>query len=164
MRHSLEGFPRRVPTLKKMNLNLMPKQSVIEVPSIPSTLTAFEEEGNTISGDLYDERIEDGSLEEIQEEVDVCIYSDVAAGRPWVGRVRQMLPGGKCVVQWFNRRSGRGQIFKAMLKEDGSPFLGEVELASVMFWHMSEDRRQDSFKLAPFWLEAIRLEYEKLDK
>ena len=118
LRDSLEAFPRRITTLKKMNLNLLPKQSMVVLPSISSTLTVFEQEGSTISGDLYDERIEDGSLEEIEEDVDVCIYSDVAAGRPWVGRVKQMLPGGKCVIQWFNRRSGRGQIFKAMVKED----------------------------------------------
>lgn len=74
-----------------------------------------------------------------------------------------MLPGSKFTIQWFSRRTGRGQIFKAMMKEDGSPFLSEIELASIMFWEMSEDRREDSFKLAPFWLEAIRNEYCKLD-
>ena len=31
-----------------------------------------------------------------------------------------------------------------------------------MFWEMTEDRSEDSFKLALFWLEAIIVEYEEL--
>ena len=163
LRDSLEAVPRRRTMLRKMNLNELPKQVKKSIPITPPFLTASDD-GNTISGDLYDENIDEGSLEEIIEDMDVCIYSDITAGRPWVGRVRQMLPGRKFTVQWFSRRSGRGQVFKAMNREDGSPFLSEVELDSIMFWEMSEDRREDSFKLASFWLETIRLEYEKLDK
>ena len=163
LRDSLESFPRKRMSLRKMNLMNLPKQAVNDPsPSISNSRDA--QEGSTISGDLYDESIDEGSLEEIQEDMDVCVYSDSTAGRPWVGRVRQMLPGSKFTIQWFSRRTGRGQIFKAMTKEDGSPYLSELDLASIMFWEMSEDRREDSFKLAPFWLEAIRLEYGKLDQ
>ena len=162
LRDSLESFPRKRMSLRKMNLMDLPKQAVDD-PSPSISNSRDTQEGSTISGDLYDEAIDEGSLEEIQEDMDVCVYSDSTAGRPWVGRVRQMLPGSKFTIQWFSRRTGRGQIFKAMMKEDGSPFLSEIELASIMFWEMSEDRREDSFKLAPFWLEAIRNEYCKLD-
>ena len=162
LRDSLEAVPRRRMMLRKMNLNDLPKQVKNDLPITPPFLTAADD-GNTISGDLYDENIEDGSLEEIREDMDVCVYSDITSGRPWVGRVRQMLPGRKFTLQWFSRRSGRGQVFKAMTREDGSPYLSEVELDSIMFWEMTEDRREDSFKLASFWLEAIRREYLKLD-
>ena len=162
LRDSLESFPRRRLSLRKMNLTDLPKQVLNDPSPIFNPQDVLE--GSTISGDLYDEDIDEGSLEEIHEDMDICVYSDVTAGRPWVGRVCQMLPGSKFTIQWFSRRTGRGQIFKAMTKEDGSPYLSELDLASIMFWEMSEDRREDSFKLAPFWLEAIRLEYEKLDK
>ena len=74
-----------------------------------------------------------------------------------------MLPGRKFVIQWFNRKSGRGKTFTAMTNEDGTPNLSELELDTIMFWAMTENRKVDSFILSQFWLESIRLEYEKLD-
>ena len=107
--------------------------------------------------------MEEGSLEEIHEDLDVCVYSDITVARPWVGRVKQMLPGRKFVIQWFGRKSGRGKTFTALLGEDGNPSLSELDMASIMFWGMSENRLENSFTLSQSWLETIRLDYEKLD-
>ena len=103
LRDSLEAVPRRRMMLRKMNLNDLPKQVENDLPITPPFLTVADV-GNKISGDLYDENIEDGSFEEIREDMDVCVYSDITSGRPWVGRVRQMLPGRKFTLQWFSRR------------------------------------------------------------
>ena len=67
------------------------------------------------------------------------------------------------MIHWFGRRSGRGGVFKALTANDGSPQLTELELSTIMFWGFSENRCEDSFKLSPFWLETIRVEYERLD-
>ena len=48
-----------------------------------------------------------------------------------------MLPGRKFTIQWFSRRSGRGQVFKAMTRADGSLYLSEVELDSITLWEMT---------------------------
>ena len=50
-----------------------------------------------------------------------------------------------------------------MTLANGQPFLSEIELESIMFWAMSEDRREDSFKISTFWQDVIRREYEQLD-
>ena len=162
LRDCLEAAPRRMSLLRKMILTDLPKQAQNDLPVAPAFLRD-KEDVNTISGDLYDENIDEGSLEEIHEDMDVCVYTDLTAGRPWVGRVRQILPGRKFHIQWFIRKSGRGQIFTAMTNEDGTPNLSELELGTIMFWEMTENRKADSFKLSQFWLETIRMEYEKLD-
>ena len=162
LRDSLEAFPRRRRSLRKMILTDLPKQVIHDLPPVPAFLRDTDD-GNVISGDIHDEAVEEGSLDEIHEDLDVCVYTDVSVGRPWVGRVKQMLPGRNFVLQWFSRKSGRGKTFTALVGEDGNPSLSELEIASIMFWGMSENRMEDSFMLSPFWLETIRLEYEKLD-
>ena len=58
-----------------MNLMDLPKPAVDD-PSPSISNSRDTQEGSTISGDLYDEAIDEGSLEEIQEDMDVCVYSD----------------------------------------------------------------------------------------
>ena len=163
LRDDLEAFPGRRGTLRKMILTDLPKQGRNDPPAIPDFLLDADD-GNALSGHLHDESIEEGSLDEVCEDMDVCVYTDGSKGRPWVGRVKQMLPGGKFVIHWFVRKSGRGEIFTALNNANGTPSLTELELDTIMFWAMTEKRRQDSFVIAPFWMETMRLEYLKLDK
>ena len=162
LRDKLEAAPKRKHLYEKLDLASLPKidYSVRNGPPISICDDGLFEE---ITGDLLEESISEGSLEEILEDIDVCVYSEETAGRPWVGRVRQMLPGGKFVIHWFNRKSGRGQVFKAMALPDGSPYLSEIDLETIMFWAFTEDRRDDGFKISTFWQDVIQKEYEKLD-
>ena len=161
LREKLESFPGRK-VLKKMKLTELPKQAVTVLPDVPEFLLDADD-GNVISGDLCEESVGEGSLEEICEDTDVCVYTEATKGRPWVGRVREMLPGGKFVIHWFERKSGRGSLFTALSNPDGTPNLGKLDLSVIMFWAFTESRRQDSFTIAPFWLETIRREYVQLD-
>ena len=162
LRDKLEAAPKRKHLFEKLDLASLPKidYSVRNGPPISICDDGLVEE---ITGDLLEESISEGSLEEIREDIDVCVYSEEKAGRPWVGRVRQMLPGGKFVIHWFNRKSGRGQFFKAMALPDGSPYLSEIDLETIMFWAFTEDSRDDGFKISTFWQDVIQKEYEKLD-
>ena len=162
LRDKLEAAPKRKHLFEKLDLASLPKidYSVRNGPPISICDDGLVEE---ITGDLLEESISEGSLEEIREDIDVCVYSEETAGRPWVGRVRQMLPGGKFVIHWFNRKSGRGQFFKAMALPDGSPYLSEIDLETIMFWAFTEDSRDDGFKISTFWQDVIQKEYEKLD-
>lgn len=160
LRDRIELSPHRQHLLEKMDLNSLPK---IIYETAPEVSISVNESFDEITGDLLEENISEGNLDEICEDIDVCVYSEEATGRPWVGRVKQMLPGGKFVIHWYSRRSGRGQVFTAMTLANGQPFLSEIELESIMFWAMSEDRREDSFKISTFWQDVIRREYEQLD-
>ena len=161
LRENLESVPAMT-TLRKMKLSELPKQ-VEKVPAdIPDYLLEADDD-NAISGALCDEDVSEGSLEEIREDVDICVYTEATKGRPWVGRVKEMLPGGKFVIHWFERKSGRGNRFTALSNPNGTPHLETLELSTIMFWAFTENRRQDSFIISPYWMEHLRLEYEKLD-
>ena len=63
-------------------------------------------------------------------------------------RIVEMLPEEDSFrLQWFVRK-GKHNYFFAMKNPDGSPVLEVCSEESVMFWEMSENRREDSFSLS----------------
>ena len=110
------------------------------------------------------ESVSEGSLDEIREDMDVVVYTESTKGRPWVGRIKEMLPGRRFVIHWFERKSGRGNKFTALLNPDRTPNLESLELSTIMYWAFTENRRHESFIISPFWMELLKKEYDKLDK
>ena len=163
LRHTLESLPGKIDNLKKMNITDLPKQR--EQNEMTGNTGDLEEvEAGVLSGNFCPEVVDEGNLEEeISVGIDVCVFTDVLSGRPWVGRVMELLPNKQFTIQWFSRKSGRGKIFRSMMKNDGSPYESVQDFDSIMFWDMSVNRREDSFELTTFWLETMMQEYAKLD-
>ena len=164
LRKSLESLPRQKETFKKLRLENLPKQSIAEDVCVPDHLkNAVDAVENTLSGDLYPEEISEGDLKEVDIGTDVVVYTTEIQTRPWVGRVTKLLANQRFEINWFVKKSGRGQVFESMKDALGSPVASVIDLDSVMFWQMSEKRTEQSFTLAPFWVETVRIEYLKLD-
>lgn len=164
LRQSLESLPGKIANLRRMKLTDLPKQIIEEANEDPEEPDEYDEE-NQMTGNLCPETIVEGNLEDdIDSGTDVCVYTETIQGRPWVGRVQELLPNKKFVINWFSRRTGRGKIFRSLKSSDGSLSVSELDYDSIIFWDMSEHRTKESFSLANFWLESMRLEYEKLDK
>ena len=161
LRDSMESTERRSYVLTKMDILQLPKQTQSEISALPSYLQETTSD-KVISGNLCDESVDEGDLDEICEKMDVCVYTSAKVGRPWVGRVKEMLPGNRFIIQWYSR-SGRGKIFQAMKCGDESPNLSELSMETIMFWNMSESRKDESFTLSNFWLENMKVEYSKID-
>ena len=163
LRDRLESLPRRSESFPKMQLLELPKQS-LEVLQVPEYLLEEEEQGNELTGDLYDEEVTEGDLDsEICVGMDLCVYTIEQRGRPLVGRVLEILEDKKFLIHWFSRKTSRSKKFEALSDKDGSRSISEMENGSVMFWQMSENRTQTSFTLSNFWLQDIAREYELLD-
>ena len=164
LKKKLQSLPGKMDNLKKMKLEELPKQSVINLAPTPDYLrdAALSVE-NTLSGDVYDEEPLEGDLSEVGVGSDVCVYTENQKGRPWVGRVVELLANKQFIIHWFCR-VGRSMVFEAMREPDGSPALSTIELDSIMFWEMSVKRSEDKFSLPSYWLETIKMEYAKLDK
>ena len=161
LRHTLESLPGKKSNMKRMNLNDLPKKQAESVAEVIDDNSDDDE--RVMVGNLCPENIEEGNLDEdIEVGMDVCVYTRNKRNRPWVGRVSELLPNKKFVIHWY-QRSGRGHTYHAMKNFDGSPFLTEQDLDSIMFWDMSEKRRDDRFDLTSFWLQAMQHEYVKLD-
>ena len=164
LRQKLEGLPRRSSTLEMMDITRFPELTETS-PEIPDYLSR-DENTPELLGDLFPEEIDEGNIEdEITVNMDVCIYTDKVEGRPWVGRVVELLENRKFKLQWFSRKTKRSKVFTAMVKSDGSPYLHELDYETVMFWMISEpqSRTSGSFSLSPYWLETINKEYEEYD-
>ena len=163
LRERLESCPRRKELYPKMKLLELPKQKE-EVFQEPDYLVEDDDSEKELEGDLYPEEERDGDLDaDIEPGMDVCVYTLEKDGRPWVGRVLEILPNKRFIIHWFSRKSVRSKKFEAMFNENGSRAVSEMENCSVMIWHMSENRTVNSFTLSNYWLEDIRREYELLD-
>ena len=163
LRDKLENLPNRSENFPKMKLKDLPKQ-LPEVLQVPDYLMDGDEDGIELTGDKYPENIDEGDLDsEISVGMDVCVYTEEKRGRPWVGRVLQLLEDQRFLIHWFTRKTIRSKTFYALTNNDGSPSISEQENGTVMFWQMSENRTQTSFSLSNFWLETIVREYESLD-
>ena len=75
----------------------------------------------------------------------------------------EKLANGKFKLQWFSRRS-RGSIFYGMKHADGSTFVSEQNVLSVMLWEFSENKTESSFSVSPYWLDKIAKEAEMHDE
>ena len=163
LRNNLESLPRRSAGFQKMRLLELPKQQLV-VLQVPEYLMDADEDARELSGDKYPEVIDEGSFDmDISVGMDVCVYTQVPVGRPWVGRVKQVLEGKKFLIHWFTRKTVRSKTFHVLVNKDGGPSVSEQDNETVMFWQMSENRTQNSFELSNFWLKAIEDEYESLD-
>ena len=113
-----------------------------------------------MSGDLYEEEPVEGDLSEVSVGSDVCVYTENTAGRPWVGRVTELLPNKEFLIHWFTR-SGRSNVFHALMDQEGNPSMSTLNLGTIMFWEMSVKRTEEKFTLPAYWLETIREDVNK---
>ena len=113
-----------------MDIKLLPKQSA-EDRSVSFLITEDDENCPLLSGKLCDEEPEGGEQKEVEVGDDVCVYT-AGQGRPWVGRVIELLPGGKFIIHWFGRE-GRGCRFKPKFGPSGEPDCNILELDTIMF-------------------------------
>ena len=165
LRDTLEKLPGRRMNLEKMKITDLPKQSMLSFPTVPEEFQyIYEKEIPALRGDIFPESLDEGKFEdEIMEGLDVVCYTRSKAKRPWVGRVTEVMPGGKFVINWYARKKGNLNTFYAM-KVNGKLYLSVQENACVILWGFSEQRQKDSFVVTNYWLAKIRSDYETYDK
>ena len=163
LKEALEGTPRMMHNLPTMKLNDLPKISPQAEPSLPEQYEFIDEspenlpkiEGKVCEDGLFDENIKLG--------VDVVVYTESTVGRPWVGRVQKIYEQHKkFVIRWYNR-AGKTNKFRAMVKDDGTPYLSVLENSTVMYWDISVERTENAFHLTPYWISKVMKEYQKCD-
>ena len=162
LKETLEALPRMRNNLPPMKLLDLPKLPGHVTPVLPDHYEFVAEKpydlpelvGQVCEVDLFDEHIQEG--------VDVVVYTKSKVGRPWVGRVQEILPGQKFVIHWYDRQ-GKSLKFHQMMKSKKEPYLSKLPNSSVMFWSVFVNRTETSFQLTPYWLTKIAKEYEKYD-
>lgn len=166
LRDKLEGLPRVSENLTKMVITDFPQQQDEDVV-MPVDLSQ-PEVTHELRGELCPEDAVEGLNidQDASVGMDVCVYTEEERGRPWVGRIVEILPQRRFKLQWFGRKTSRSKLFKALKNPDGSPWIAELEYDMVMFWIISEpaSRTEESFSVSTFWLKLIENEYNEMDK
>ena len=158
LRNKLESLPRKSGSLEKMVITDFPKQAV-EAVVLPDHLQPPEHDYQ-LRGELCPEEVVVDEIIDNEASVgmDVCVYAEEVRGRPWVGRIVQILPDRRFKLQWYGRKTSRSKDFRALTNPtDGSPWITELEFSTVMFWMLSEpgSRTRDTFSVSAYWLQTI---------
>ena len=162
LKESLERLPKMKHNLPPMKLLDLPKQPASVIPVLPDQYEFVTEKpadlpvlaGQVCEVDLFDQHISVG--------VEVVVYTKSKVGRPWVGRVQEVLPNQQFVINWFDRQ-GKSLKFHQMMRTKKDPYKSKLPNSSVMFWSVFVNRTETSFHLTPYWLTKILKEYEKYD-
>ena len=148
-----------------MKIAELPKQSVSEPQVVPEEFQFVQEkEIPALRGDIIPEDLDEGEFDdEIVEGLDVVCYTRSKAHRPWIGRVTEVRPGQKFVINWYSRKRGSANTFHAMVK-NAQPYCSTQENACVILWGFSEQRTNNTFFVSNYWLLKIKSEYSVYDK
>ena len=96
--------------------------------------------------------------------MDVAVYTDMKKGRPWVGRVLTIDGVSNTFdIHWYVKTPGQKNKYAAM-PSDNESLISTQSLESVMLWGFTDDREESSCYISNYWLDNLRIEYEKLDK
>ena len=96
--------------------------------------------------------------------MDVACYTKSKRGRPWVGRVMEILPGKKFRINWFSRKGRRDLNSFYAMEVNSEPLISIEDYESVILWGFSEPKTQESFRISSYWLSALKHEYEMQDR
>ena len=156
LRRRFEGMERKKNTLPKMKLEELPKSG-----QQPVDVFEFHEEEvvrnrREVSGELYPETNGDVKVGE-----DIAVYTTEKAGRPWVGRVKQVTEK-EVVIHWFARKNKKF-TYDELNNRDGSPQTDKIFRDSIIYRCVSSVSKETSFQITPTWLEKITKEYERMD-
>ena len=166
LRRKLEDLPFQLEKFEKMNLNILPPQSVDNPIVIPDHLSQINKEDvvKDMEGDTFPEDLDDADFnEDIREGLDVLIYSDVKQGRPWLGRIVKVTGPTSFQIQWYERKKSDRHMFCAALRKDGTPYVSDCDAASVILWNFSTRVDDSSFSVSKFFLSHFKVEYARHD-
>ena len=159
----LRDLPRKKESLEKMSLADLPIQPN---DHYARTLPETEDEnyGREITGREYDSNVDEGDIEEILPGMDVAVYTEQKKRRPWVGKVLKVdTERNEFEIHWYEKAKNSHSQFNAMFDKNVA-VTSMVSLDAVMFWSFTDDRTDSSFRISNYFSQAIKNEYEKLDK
>ena len=160
LERKLEDLPLQLEKFEKLNLNILPPQTVVNPIVITDHLSQINKEDVVKVWKGFDDA---DFNEDIREGLDVLIYSDVKQGRPWLGRIVKVTGSTSFQIQWYERKKSDRHMFCAALKKDGTPYVSDCDAASVILWNFSTRVDDSSFSVSKFFLSHFKVEYARHD-
>ena len=166
LRTTLENLPKKQHNFPKMKLLNLPRQKNKQPQSLPSYLEPFQAPPvRELVGTKHILEPETSVFQtEIQPMMDVVVFTHTKSTRPWMGRVKKILTGGKeFKIHWFKRRT-KSLVFFGALNSDGTPFTSIMSTSCVMLWNFSDHKTGESFELSQEWFNKIMTMYDDHDQ
>ena len=161
LKKTLEALPVKRDSLPRMDLMKFPKQAQVR-----SSIVEVEENYREVQGTFCKSVVEEGDLEkDLCTGMDVCVYTSMKQKRPWVGRVTKVKGKQSFEINWYQKdKASKCGKYDSMTHDDGSVYVSELNVSSVMFWAFTERREATSFIITPYWQDCLMKEYGKIDR
>ena len=164
LRDKIEKIPTQKEMLKQMKLLELPSQTQNNHGSLPTHFAHLEQDEAVpdLLGEIFPETLEEADFtEEVRVGLDVLIYCKTKKGRPWCGRIVQILENHQFMIQWYDKQ--KGNIFIASFNSDGTPYTTKLDNGTVILWNFSSRVDDSSFHVNSFFLSKFKEEYCKHD-
>ena len=103
LKETLEGLPKMLSNLPPMKLTELPKMNAAMPPLLPDQFNFIDEDPSDLP-EIVGSVCEEGLFNtNIKVGIDVVVYTKAHVGRPWVGRMIEILENNQFVIYWFNR-------------------------------------------------------------
>ena len=166
LRSTLEKLPTKRLNLPKLKICDLPKQGHDSPPVLPDHFEyVTENDLPELKGAIFPETLDEGDFDQdVVNGLDVVCYTKSKVSRPWFGKVLEVLPGSKFILQWFARRRGNHNEFFGMEEDGGKPYTSVQENACVILWGFSVQKSENCYFVSNYWLSKIKNEYAVYDK
>ena len=153
----LEKLPRRINTMRKFDIELLPKQIS------PKSIYEFEDETELEPRELKGVEAYPEVLGALKKGDNIVVYSKDLVSRPWIGKVLDVDIENeeKCEVHWFKKKSKTNYV--ASFNVNRTPIKDTIDRSTIMFINISSTSTDLHLKITPTMLKKINAEYESLD-
>ena len=155
LRRKLEGLERMKECFPKMDLRNLPVTG-----NQPKDVFEFDEAAGTskdVEGEIYPESHGDLKIGD-----DVAVYTKEKKGRPWVGRVLDIVET-EVLIHWFSKNK-RKYTYEELKNNDGSLQTDRISRDTIMYHGISSVSKEKSFMITPTFMNKILLEYDVMDE
>ena len=135
---------------KAFNISLLkPIVNQVVVPEDPADIS-FKEP--SLRATFYPIELKNFSVDDLVKDCSVVLYTKSKSTRPWIGLFIDKCDdtSGRIKVQWLKKER---KLYKPDILKDGSPYVSDVEIESVMFSHVLNNVSFRNDSHGPYFLD-----------
>ena len=160
---TFQKLERERKSLKTLSFSDLPKYSVPPSPDSSGLVLKTHENTTPMWGTFYPDVVLDGDVHsDAKLGLDVIIYTESKANRPWVGVIHSISDDKQTYsIHWYKRAPGGGVRYKQEIRK-GAAYLTDVEAASVMLYSVADHLDNGDLDLSE-WYDKVMETYQEHD-
>ena len=149
--------------LNALSFSDLPKFRIPPSPDSSDLVIKTHETTTAMWGTFYPDVVLEGNVQDDAKiGLDVIIYTDSKASRPWVGVINSIGEDGQTyTIHWYKRAPGGGIRYKPDFRK-GTAYLSDVDKASVMLYSVADHLENGDLDLSE-WYDKVMETYQEHD-